>query len=348
MEKIAVGILGATGYTGGELVRLLARHPAARIAWVTSERYAGRPLSDAFPHLRSAGDLPCQKLEPARAAVECQVVFCAMPHLTSMAVIPQLLAQGCRVVDLSADFRLRDARVFQEWYGVEHKAPELLREAVYGLPERHRAVIDKARLVANPGCYPTSVLLALGPLLEADAIEPGGIVIDSKSGVSGAGRSAQQGNLLAELNEGFRAYKVIGHRHIAEMEQELAGYAGRPIQIRFTPHLLPQSRGILSSCYVRPRGERSAASIRELLAWRYEQEPFVRILPEGELPATSDVRGANFCHIGVALDKRTGWLLLFSTIDNLVKGAAGQAIQNFNLMTGRPETEGLDQMPLFP
>ncbi|MBF0138122.1 MAG: N-acetyl-gamma-glutamyl-phosphate reductase [Magnetococcus sp. DMHC-1] len=348
MEKISVGILGATGYTGGELVRLLARHPAARITWVTSERYAERPLTDAFPHLRSAGNLVCQKLVPNRVAVECQIVFCAMPHLASMDVIPQLLGQGCRVVDLSADFRLRDAKVFREWYGAEHKAADLLGEAVYGLPERHRNPTRRARLVANPGCYPTSVLLALGPLLEADAIEAGGIIIDSKSGVSGAGRAAQQGNLLAELQDGFRPYKVTGHRHIAEMEQELSGYAGRPMQIRFTPHLLPQSRGILSTCYVRLRGDRSAASVRELLAWRYEQEPFVRILPEGELPATSDVRGSNYCHIGVTVDKRTGWLMVFSAIDNLVKGAAGQAIQNFNLMMGRPETEGLDQVALFP
>ncbi|MBF0177649.1 MAG: N-acetyl-gamma-glutamyl-phosphate reductase [Magnetococcales bacterium] len=348
MAKISVGILGATGYTGGELVRILSRHPAVQITWVTSERYADKPLTDAFPHLRGAGDLRCQKLVPSRAAVECEVAFCAMPHLTSMEVVPQLLGQGCRVVDLSADFRLHDPRIFQEWYGVEHKAADLLYEAVYGLPERHRATLGKARLVANPGCYPTSVLLALGPLLEAEAVEPGTIIIDSKSGVSGAGRSAQQGSLFAELQDGFRPYKVTGHRHIAEMEQELTGYAGRPVQIRFTPHLLPQSRGILSTLYLRPQQGRTAATVRELLAWRYEQEPFVRVLPEGELPATSEVRGSNYCHLGVTMDKRTGWLMVFSVIDNLVKGAAGQAIQNFNLMMGRPETEGLDQVALFP
>ncbi|NGZ05867.1 MAG: N-acetyl-gamma-glutamyl-phosphate reductase [Magnetococcales bacterium] len=347
---IRVGIFGASGYTGGELVRLLARHPEVKVAFVTSERHAGRPLAEVFPHLGVLPELTCHPLTDMTLSSECDVAFCALPHLTSMDAVPELLQRGMRVVDLSADFRLQDAGLFQQWYGAPHRASELLREAVYGLPElqQQRERIRSARLIANPGCYPTSILLALAPLLREQAIELDGMVIDSKSGVSGAGRSVAQGSLFCEVSEGFRAYKVTGHRHIPEIEQELGRVAGRPVCIRFTPHLLPQSRGILSTCYVRPRCALTESQWRDMLIDCYRDEPFVRVVPAGQFPSTHQVRGSNYAALGVALDERTGWLMVLSAIDNLVKGAAGQAVQNMNLMLGVEESAGLEQVPLFP
>ncbi|MBF0462929.1 MAG: N-acetyl-gamma-glutamyl-phosphate reductase [Magnetococcales bacterium] len=342
---LSVAILGATGYTGGELVRLLSRHPAVHIAHVTSERYAGKPLRQAFPHLTSAPELICR---PLGDLGEVDVAFCALPHVASMREVPKLLARSVRVVDLSADFRLHDAAIYREWYGTDHLAPDLLPEAVYGLPELHRAAIAPARLVANPGCYPTSVLLALAPLLRGNWIDPTGMLVDSKSGVSGAGRSANQDTLFTEMEGGFRAYKADGHRHTPEMEQELSLLAGVDLRLRFVPHLLPQSRGILSTCHLRPRVVRSQAEWQETLRAFYQDEPFVRVLDPGLWPATNHVRGSNYCHIGVAVDGRTGWLTVLSVIDNLIKGAAGQAVQNMNLMFGLDERTGLEQLPLFP
>ncbi|MBF0629072.1 MAG: N-acetyl-gamma-glutamyl-phosphate reductase [Magnetococcales bacterium] len=345
----SVGIFGASGYTGGELVRLLARHPQARIAFVTSERHAGRPIADVFPHLGAGPELICRPLTDLAASVECDVAFCALPHLTSMDAVPELLNRGTRVVDLSADFRLNDAEVFRTWYGEAHRAAGLLGEAVYGLPELGmRDSIRAARLVANPGCYPTSILLALAPLLKEKAIELESLVIDSKSGVSGAGRSAAQGSLFCEVSEGFRAYKAVGHRHTPEIEQELSRLAGAPVQVRFTPHLLPQSRGILSTCYVRPRYALTEAAWRDMLASHYRTEPFVQVLAAGHYPSTHQVQGSNHAVLAVALDERTGWLMVLSVIDNLVKGASGQAIQNMNLLMGVEESAGLEQLPLFP
>ena len=344
----SVAILGATGYTGGELVRLLARHPHVRLAEVTSERMQGRPLRDSFPHLSDGPELICRSMDDLEPLGRCDVVFCALPHLASMRAVPSLLQQGARVVDLSADFRLVNAEIYQAWYGETHLAPELLKEAIYGLPEQNRERIRQARLVANPGCYPTSVLLALAPLLKNRMINPESILIDSKSGVSGAGRGAAQASLFTEVDGSFRAYKVTGHRHTPEMEQELGAMAGESIQIRFVPHLLPQSRGILSTCHLRPYRPLEAGELRKRLADFYRDEPFVRVLPEGDWPSTGQVRGSNYCHLGVAVDPRTGWWTVLSTIDNLVKGAAGQAVQNMNLMLGLGETEGLLQLPLFP
>ncbi|MBF0296667.1 MAG: N-acetyl-gamma-glutamyl-phosphate reductase [Magnetococcales bacterium] len=347
---MSVGIFGASGYTGGELARILACHPQARIAFVTSERHAGKPLSGVFPHLASLGGQICRPLSDSLASPDCDIAFCALPHLTSMDVVPRLLAQGVRVVDLSADFRLHDPEVYREWYGESHRAPELLPEAVYGLPELPgmRPAIAKARLVANPGCYPTSILLALAPLLSEKAIATDSMVIDSKSGVSGAGRGLSQGSLFAELADGFRAYKTTGHRHTPEIEQELSRVAGVGVRVRFAPHLIPQSRGILSTCHVRPTWERGLAEWQDLLHGYYREERFVRVLPAREYPATNHVRGSNECRIAVDLDPRTGWLIVLSVIDNLVKGAAGQAVQNMNIMMGWKESEGLEQMPLFP
>ncbi|MEO5364639.1 MAG: N-acetyl-gamma-glutamyl-phosphate reductase [Magnetococcus sp. DMHC-8] len=345
---LSVAILGATGYTGGELVRLLSRHGGVHIAHVTSERYAGKPLRLAFPHLANGPELICRPLGDLEGVERLDVAFCALPHLASMREVPALLERQVRVIDLSADFRLHDAATYRAWYGTDHLAPGLLAEAVYGLPELHRAAIAGARLVANPGCYPTSVLLALAPLLRGEWIDPTLMLIDSKSGVSGAGRSASQDTLFAEVEGGFRAYKVEGHRHTPEMEQELSLLAGEEVRLRFVPHLLPQSRGILSTCHLRPRAVRSQAEWRDLLWNVYRDEPFVRVLEPGLWPATHHVRGSNHCHIAVAVDARTGWLTVLSTLDNLVKGAAGQAVQNMNLMFGLEERTGLEQLPLFP
>ena len=349
---IPVSIVGASGYTGGELVRLLARHPGVHVAHVTSERYAGSPLAAVFPHLAavSAGSgLVCQSLADFQRGDPGPFVFTALPHLSAMEAIPGLLARGARVVDLSADFRLRDAGVYARWYGTRHLAPALLAEAVYGLPERYRQAVGRARLVANPGCYPTSVLLALAPLLSAGLLDPDTILIDSKSGVSGAGRSPAQGTLFADLDGGFQAYKVEGHRHRPEMEQELSRVAGRSLVVRFVPHLLPQSRGILSTCHLRPAdGKVDASRWRSVLAACYRDEPFVHLLPAGQWPATSHVRGSNVCHLAVGADEESGWMTVVSVIDNLVKGAAGQAVQNMNLMLGLEENTGLEQLPLFP
>lgn len=345
---LSVAILGATGYTGGELVRLLSRHDAVHIAHVTSERHAGKPLKHAFPHLAHAPELTCHPLGDLSHADTPDLAFCALPHAASMREVPGLLARGVRVIDLSADFRLNTPDIYQAWYGAEHLAPDLLGEAVYGLPELYRTAMAPARLVANPGCYPTSVILALAPLIQSGWVDLTHMVIDAKSGVSGAGRSAAQGTLFAEIEGGFKAYKVVGHRHTPEMEQILGAIAGEEVRLRFVPHLLPQARGILSTCHLRPRVVRSLEAWHEQLATFYREEPFVQVLEPGVWPATNHVRGSNQCHIGLALDPRTGWLTVLSVIDNLVKGAAGQAVQNMNLMFGLDEEMGLTQLPLFP
>ncbi|MBF0589965.1 MAG: N-acetyl-gamma-glutamyl-phosphate reductase [Magnetococcales bacterium] len=345
---VKVGILGASGYTGGELVRILSRHEGVEITHITSQRFAGQTMGAIFPHLQGVLDLTCQPMDVDRAAEVCELVFCALPHVTSMEVVPALLEKGLKVVDLSADFRLRDADIYAEWYGKAHLAPGLLSKAAYGLPELNRASIKVARLVANPGCYPTSVQLALAPLLAAGLIETDGMVVDSKSGASGAGRAPAQGTLYTEVSDGFKSYKMTGHRHTPEIEQELARIAGEDLTIRFTPHLLPQIRGIFSTCYVRPKEMLSLDEWRKVYDDFYASEPFVQLALEGASPATGNVRGSNRCDLGVFPDPRSGWLTVLSVIDNLVKGASGQAVQNMNLMCGFEETLGLSQAPLFP
>ncbi|MBF0110967.1 MAG: N-acetyl-gamma-glutamyl-phosphate reductase [Magnetococcales bacterium] len=347
--KISVGIQGASGYTGAELIRLLSNHPRVEIAFVTSERYAGQSMESIFPHLAKRRDLVCRPLDDLSEVASCQVVFCALPHETSMKVVPKLLRHDLKVIDLSADFRLKDPEVYREWYKATHAAPELLPEAVYGLPELYRERIGTARLIANPGCYPTSVILALAPLLKNErVIDTGTIVIDSKSGVSGAGRAPAENKLFAELAEGFRPYSIASHRHTPEMEQILGEMADQEIRIRFAPHLLPQTRGILSTCHVRPLKEWVGSDWRERFEQFYRNEYFVRVMNPGTLPGTSHVRGSNHVHLAVVEDRRTGWLTVLSAIDNLVKGAAGQAVQNMNIMFGWEETMGLTQLPLFP
>ncbi|MBI1209057.1 MAG: N-acetyl-gamma-glutamyl-phosphate reductase [Azospirillum sp.] len=344
--KVRIGILGASGYTGAELLRLLARHPAAEIRTLTAERQAGRPMAEIFPHLRSL-NLPTPiKIEDVHWD-GLDFVFCALPHGTTQEVIASL-PHGLKVVDLSADFRLADPAVYAEWYGHEHRAQALQHEAVYGLTELNRGGVRKARLVANPGCYPTAALLPLLPLLLDGLIEPGGIIIDALSGVSGAGRDAKQQNLFCEVGEGCSAYGVGRHRHMPELEQELRLAAGRPVVISFTPHLIPMSRGELVTTYVTLSDETTADDLRAALAQRYDAEPFVHVVPAGVAPATQHVRGSNSCMIGVFPDRRPRSAIVISSIDNLVKGASGQAIQNMNVMLGLIETLGLEQAPLFP
>lgn len=345
---LKVAIVGASGYTGVELIRLLHCHPEVAVTCVTSEQSAGKKISDVFPSLRHRCDLVLENLEPVRVAEKADFIFTALPHKAAMEVVPTFLKMGKRVVDLSADYRLRDAKEYEKWYE-PHMNPELLKNAVYGLPEVRRAKIAGADLVANPGCYPTSIILGLAPLLKKKLIDPASIIADSKSGVSGAGRSAKVDNLFCEVNDGFKAYGVGGvHRHIPEIEQELSLLAGRELVISFTPHLVPMDRGILSTIYAQPAGAVTTAELLDLYNEFYHGEPFVRVLPEGIFPSTSHVRGSNFCDMGLTVDGRSGRIIVVSVIDNLVKGASGQAVQNMNIMLGFPENLGLDGLALFP
>lgn len=344
---IRVAVVGASGYTGVELLRLLLNHPGAEVTCITANQNAGERVDRLFPSLAGRIDMVCEALSPDEIANRADVVFTALPHQSAMAAIPGLLAAGCRVVDLSADYRLRDPAVYQAWYQ-PHTSPELLAEAVYGLPELYRETIAPARLVANPGCYPTSAALALAPLLQAGLIDPATIIIDSKSGTSGAGRGAKVDSLFCEVNEGFKAYGVASHRHTPEIEQTLSELAGVAVTVSFTPHLLPVNRGILSTCYATLTAPANSAELRERFSGYYRNEPFVRVLPEPMLPNVAWVRGSNCCDLGVTVDPRTNRVIVVSAIDNLVKGAAGQAVQNFNLMTAQPEDAGLQVIPLFP
>lgn len=344
---VKVAIIGGSGYTGLELLRLLARHPGVTVTAATSREYDGKPVSAVFPALAGICPLNFSWPDPARLAGMAELFFVALPHQTAMAVIPALLEAGARVVDLSADFRFRDRAVYEDWYQ-EHTAPHLLAEAVYGLPELYREAIAAARLVGNPGCYPTSVILGLAPLLREGLIEPHGIIADCKSGVSGAGRGVSLSTLYCEVNDGFRAYKVAGHRHTPEMEQELSRLAEEPLQITFTPHLVPMNRGILATIYATPKNPAAEGEILAAYQRFYHQEPFIRLCPPDTLPNTAAVRGSNFCDLAIRLDKRTLRLIIVSAIDNLTRGASGQAVHNMNLMLGFPETQGLEIVPWTP
>ncbi|MBC7963319.1 MAG: N-acetyl-gamma-glutamyl-phosphate reductase [Steroidobacteraceae bacterium] len=343
-----VAIVGASGYTGLELIRILHCHPEVAVTCLTSEQSAGRKISDVFPSLRGRCDLLLENLEPVRVAEKADLIFTALPHKAAMEVVPTFLKLGKKVIDLSADYRLSDPAVYGEWYE-PHLNPANLKKAVYGLPEIRRAKIKGAKLVANPGCYPTSIILGLAPLLKKGLIHPHSIIADSASGVTGAGRAAKVDSLYCEVNEGYRAYGVGGvHRHTPEIEQELSLLAGEPLQITFTPHLVPMDRGILSTVYAAPLKELTTAQLVRLFEEFYDGEPFVRVLPQGCLPSTAFVRGSNFCDIAPLVDARTGRIIIVSAIDNLVKGASGQAVQNMNLLCGFPETTGLDGLALFP
>jgi N-acetyl-gamma-glutamyl-phosphate reductase len=342
---VEVGIVGGTGYTGAELLRLLARHSGARVRLLTSRQEAGKRADAFFPQLRGVvGDLAF--VEPSvDALAACQAVFFATPHGTAMQLAPQLLERGVKVLDLSADFRLKDPAAFRKWYALEHAAPQLLDEAVYGLPEVYREALRTARLVACPGCYPTSVQLGLLPLVENRFALLSSLIADCKSGVSGAGRELKATSLFAEAAESFKAYGVGGHRHLAEIEQELGRAAGEDVSVTFVPHLVPMNRGIHATLYADLERE---VDVQRLYEMRYSDEPFVDVLPPGAHPDTRSVRGANHCRIAIHRPGGGRRVVILAVIDNLTKGAAGQAVQCFNIMFGLPETAGLDAIALWP
>lgn len=347
-----VAVVGASGYTGAELLRLLLSHPHVEITAACAGRRAGEPLTRVFPQFRGRLELSLEAFDPDRIAEAADVAFTALPHGDSARAVAALRARGLAVLDLSADFRLRDPAEYATWYGngAEHPEPAALREAAYGLPELHRETIRGAKLVACPGCYPTSAILPLAPLLRAGLVEPTGIAIDSKSGVSGAGRGASLSSHFPEIGEGIRPYKVAGsHRHTPEIEQELGRVAGADVRVSFTPHLVPMSRGILTVAYARPTdAARDEAAYLEALREAYADEPFVAVLDDGALPDTAHLRGSNRAHVAVRLDRRANLVLAMAALDNLVKGAAGQAVQCLNLMRGWDEPTGLDHVAAFP
>ena len=339
----SIAILGASGYTGAELVRLIATHPDMTITALSADRKAGLPMADVFPHLRHL-DLPdLVKIDQIDFS-KIDLCFCALPHKTSQEVISNL-PKTLKIVDLSADFRLRDAGEYEKWYGNPHTAPDAQAEAVYGLTEFYRDEISKARLVAGTGCNAATGQFALRPLIEAGVIDLDDIIIDLKTGVSGAGRALKENLLHAELSEGAHPYAIGGtHRHLGEFDQEFSAIAGREVKVQFTPHLLPANRGILATVYV--KGD--AQKIYDTLAKAYSGEPFIEMLPMGQVPSTRHIRGSNFVHLGVAADRIDGRAVVMAALDNLTKGSSGQALQNANLMLGLPETAGLMLAPLFP
>ncbi|HKZ46034.1 MAG TPA: N-acetyl-gamma-glutamyl-phosphate reductase [Thermodesulfobacteriota bacterium] len=340
---IKAAILGGSGYTGFELLRILGNHPAVQVTTITSRQRKGCRVEEVFPGLNSILNLTFEDPANFRAYSKADIIFSALPHHASMEIAPDLLKNGKRVIDLSADFRLKNTNIYEAWYGKQHIAKGLLKKAVYGLPELYKGKIKNAALIANPGCYPTGAILGLAPILKAGIIDTNTIIIDSKSGVSGAGKTASQDTSFAEVNEGFKAYKVGEHRHTPEIEQELGLIAGMDIKVTFVPHLLPVNRGILSTIYAQVTSQKNILNIYKKY---YKGEFFVRIMSEGVFPNISQVKGSNFCDIGLKIDERTGRLIVITAIDNLVKGASGQAVQNMNIMFGLPETLGLLTPPL--
>lgn len=348
-SSIRTAIYGASGYTGAELLRLLLRHPGVEIAALTAETKAGKEVAEVFPHFTGIDLPPLGRIEDTDlSAIDC--LFCALPHGTTQIAIANALAArpDLKVVDLSADFRLADPAAYAAWYGDAHRAEALQTEAVYGLVEIHREKIRSARLVGNPGCYTTTGLLATIPLVADGLVDTGDIIIDAKSGMTGAGRAAKEAMLFSEVSEGFHAYGVGRHRHTAEFDQELSAAAGGEVTVTFTPHLVPMNRGIYATTYVKLAHGAGVEDVHGALARRYADEPFVQVLPVGAVPQSRHVRGSNRVQIGVVPDRRPGRAIVLSTLDNLVKGASGQAVQNMNLVFDVPETTGLEQLALFP
>lgn len=351
MKKIKISVIGSTGYAGKELVKILMNHQKVELVHLVSSSYAGKNIAEIFPEFLNKLDKKLINFNLDVVSQDSDLVFTALPHTVSMDMVPELLKKGVKVIDLSADYRIKDSAVYQEWYKKEHNqiSKVLLSEAVYGLPEIYLDKIKDASLVANPGCYPTSVILGIAPLLKYHFVEPVGIIIDSKSGISGAGRKLSLGLHFAECNENFKAYKVVRHNHIPEVEQELSSvYFGadnkeqiKGIKVSFTPHLLPINRGILSTCYLSLRGSKKEEEVLEIYQKYYHKAPFVRIFEPPNLPEIKYVAGTNYCDIGFTIDERVGKIKVISAIDNLLKGAAGQAVQNMNIMSGFPETCGL-------
>jgi len=342
---IKAGIVGGTGYTGIELLRILVMHPQVEISVITSRSEAGKPVSDLYPNLREKIDLVFSMPDPVILSA-CDVVFFATPNGTAMISTPALLDAGVRVIDLAADFRIKDVSEWEQWYGMTHACPDLLDEAVYGLPEVNRELIRNARLIANPGCYPTAVLLGFLPLIEAGLVDSEHLIADCKSGVSGAGRAANVGSLLCEASESFKAYGVSGHRHLPEIRQGLETAVGMPVGLTFVPHLTPMIRGIHATLYSTCINDK--VDLQSLYADRYADEPFVDVMPAGSHPETRSVKGSNYCRLSVHQPQSRDTVVVLSVIDNLVKGAAGQAVHNMNLMFGLDEDMGIDAVALMP
>ncbi|MEP6356766.1 MAG: N-acetyl-gamma-glutamyl-phosphate reductase [Hyphomicrobiales bacterium] len=348
-KKLRIGVLGASGYTGSDLVRLAARHPNIEITALTANSHAGKKMSAVFPHFYML-DLPDLVTWEQVDWNDVDAVFCGLPHGTTQDVTRAIYEANddIKIIDMSADFRLRNTATYAEWYGLDHRAAHLQGEAVYGLSEHYRSDLKSARLIACPGCYPTATLMALIPPVSAGAIEADDLIVDAKSGTTGAGRSPKQNTLLSEAGEGMTPYAVAGHRHAPEIEQEVSKAAGHHVTVNFTPHLIPMSRGELCTIYVKLASGKTASDVRASLKAAYDNEPFVHVANEGVMPQTQMVRGSNHCVINVFEDRITGRVIIISTLDNLVKGSAGQALQNFNLAFGLQETLGLEQLPLFP
>jgi len=345
--KTKVGIIGATGYTGVELLRLLLHHPEVEVTALTSQKYAGVSIDQVFPSLMKHLQLKCEELAVDQISKKTDFIFTAVPHKTAMEIVPLFCRQGKRVVDLSADFRFKDAGVYERWYQ-KHTSADLLPESVYGLPELHRDKIRNAKIVGNPGCYPTGALIGLIPLVEKGMVSLENIVIDSKSGVSGAGRDVVLESLFCEVNEGVKAYKIFEHRHLPEIEQELSEMTQKKVAVTFVPHLIPIDRGILTTIYLILTKKWKTEEVLNAFQEHYQKEPFIRIYPKGKLPNTKDVRGSNYCDIGVKVNEADGRTVIITAIDNLVKGASGEAVQNMNIMLGYPEIMGLEALPLSP
>lgn len=347
---INVGILGSTGYAGAELVRLLSSHKDVNIKFLDSRTYDKEEYTNPYPHLKNKLNKVCKSINIFESELldEVDIVFCALPHGLSQDAVKVCIAKGKKIIDLSADFRIKDPFLYEKWYKTTHNAKEELKSAVYGLTEIYREKIKSSTVIANPGCYPTSILLALYPLLKENIISSKGIIADSKSGVSGAGRNIMDSNLFSQCNENIRGYSIGEHRHIPEIEQEIAAFAEEEASIQFTPHLVPLNRGILSTIYADNKKGVTQYDLEDIYGNYYKGEYFVRLFSRGELPQTKGVSGSNFCDIGLKVDQRTGKIIIVSAIDNLIKGAAGQAVQNMNLLFNLKENSGLEQMPLWP
>jgi N-acetyl-gamma-glutamyl-phosphate reductase len=351
-KKIRAALVGATGYAGQELVRLLSQHPEVEITALTSKQYAGHDIADTFPNLRKAVSFECSEEDVDGIAKSIDVLFLALPHGVASTLVTAKLLEHARVIDLGSDFRLKNPQDYVTWYHAAHENPKLLEQAVYGLCEWNRDRVKSTRLVANPGCYATCVNLSLAPLVKAGAVVPGSIVVDAKSGVSGAGRALALGAHFNECNETIKAYGVGSHRHTPEIEDHLSSLSKQPVKLTFTPHLVPMNRGILVTAYAALKDGLDYGAVQSIYKDCYGNEPFIRLYASSddkqELPETRWVKGSNYCDIGFVLDRRTGRLVVVGALDNLVKGAAGQAVQNMNIMFGLPETTGLTQVPLFP
>ncbi|MCD8119309.1 MAG: N-acetyl-gamma-glutamyl-phosphate reductase [Lachnospiraceae bacterium] len=345
---IKAGIIGSTGYAGEELVRLLWQHKDAQVVWYGSRSYVDKKYRDIYGNMFRIVDDVCKDDNLNALAEEADVIFTATPQGFLASELTEELLQKVKVIDLSADYRLKDVAVYEQWYKIKHASPQLLPEAVYGLCEVNREAVRGARLVANPGCYPTCTTLAIRPMLKAGLIDPSSVIVDAKSGTSGAGRGAKTANLYCEVNENIKAYGVTTHRHTPEIEEQLSYAAGEPVNIIFTPHLVPMNRGILITAYANLKERISEEDIREIYHRLYDDETFVRVLDPGVPPETRWVRGSNYVDVNIAVDERTNRVIMMGAMDNLVKGAAGQAVQNMNLMFGLPESEGLMQVPMFP